>query len=115
MRISQCKNPGMPCALHLRTGVLTILKILPFRAQLFIAAVIVFGGLVLRVGLTQHATDDFGLFACFLLLTLLASGLKVNFPGVTGTMSVIFLFVLIGIQELGLGRRLLMSFVCSVR
>jgi len=107
--IPQDEDAGIACALHILAGALTALKTLPLRAQLFIAAVIIFGVLVLRVGLTQYATDDFGLFACFLLLTLLASGLKVNLPGVTGTMSVIFLFVLLGIQELSLGRALLTS------
>src|SRR5207302_9851792 len=39
----------------------------------------------------------------------LASTLKVSLPGFTGTMSVIFLFILIGIRELGLAETILMS------
>jgi putative nucleotidyltransferase with HDIG domain len=39
-------------------------------------------------------------FACYLLLALLSSGLKVRLPGVTGTLSVSFLFILAGMAEL---------------
>ncbi len=40
-------------------------------------------------------------FLCYLLLALLSSGLKVRLPGVTGTLSVSFLFILAGMAELG--------------
>jgi hypothetical protein len=40
-------------------------------------------------------------FLCYLLLTILSSGLKVTLPGVTGTLSVSFLFILSGVVELG--------------
>jgi diguanylate cyclase (GGDEF)-like protein/putative nucleotidyltransferase with HDIG domain len=40
-------------------------------------------------------------FVCYLLLALLSSGLKVRLPGVTGTLSVSFLFILSGMAELG--------------
>ena len=40
-------------------------------------------------------------FIAYLLLALLSSGLKVTLPGVTGTLSVSFLFILAGMVELG--------------
>jgi diguanylate cyclase (GGDEF)-like protein/putative nucleotidyltransferase with HDIG domain len=40
-------------------------------------------------------------FACYLVLALLSSGLKVSLPGVTGTLSVSFLFILASMAELG--------------
>ena len=40
-------------------------------------------------------------FACYLLLALLSSGLKVSLPAVTGTLSVSFLFILASMAELG--------------
>src|SRR2546430_6221685 len=43
-------------------------------------------------------------YLCYLALALLASGMKVNLPGVHGTMSVIFLFILIGVRELTLAQ-----------
>jgi diguanylate cyclase (GGDEF)-like protein/putative nucleotidyltransferase with HDIG domain len=46
------------------------------------------------------------MFVTYLAVTILASGLKVTLPGVTGTMSVWFLFMLIGFTELSLGETL---------
>ncbi len=67
-----------------------------------------FIGLVTLVGLVAAlqllAKTEQGLstrFVCYLLLTLLSSGLKVALPGVTGTLSVSFLFILSGLVELG--------------
>ena len=40
-------------------------------------------------------------FLCYFLLALLSSGLKVSLPGVTGTLSVSFLFILASMAELG--------------
>lgn len=48
-------------------------------------------------------------FACYLVVCILASGLKVNLPGILGTMSVNFLFILIGILDMSSGQTLLMG------
>ena len=40
-------------------------------------------------------------FLCYLLLASLSSCLKVRLPGVTGTLSVSFLFILAGMAEIG--------------
>ncbi|HVN06713.1 MAG TPA: diguanylate cyclase [Bryobacteraceae bacterium] len=44
-----------------------------------------------------------------MIVSALAAGLKVNLPGIPGTMSVGFLFVFIGITELGLAETLLIG------
>ncbi len=41
-------------------------------------------------------------FSCYLAIALAASRLKVNLPGIAGTMSVNFLFLLLGVLELSL-------------
>ena len=46
---------------------------------------------------------------CYLALALVAAGLKISIPAVTGTLSVGFLFPLVGIVELGLPEALLMG------
>src|SRR3984957_8824310 len=48
-------------------------------------------------------------FACYLLICVVASALKVNLPGILGTMSVNFLFILIGILDMGAGQTMLMG------
>ena len=57
---------------------------------------------------------DLSRFLCYLALALLASGMKVSLPGVTGTMSVIFLFILIGIRELTLAQTMVMGILGTV-
>ena len=52
---------------------------------------------------------DLPRFICYFLLALLSSGLKVSLPGVTGTMSVNFLFILMGIAELNLPQTLILG------
>jgi hypothetical protein len=67
-----------------------------------------FIGLVAFVGLMAvlrplAGTDEVwsARFVCYFLLALLSSGLKVSLPGVTGTLSVSFLFILASMAELG--------------
>jgi diguanylate cyclase (GGDEF)-like protein/putative nucleotidyltransferase with HDIG domain len=80
----------------------------------FIAARILIG-LVISIGVLAdcrllaqpfHPTP---LFFFYLVLALLSSGLKVSLPGVTGTMSVSFLFILAGLLELDLSRTLIIG------
>ena len=69
----------------------------------------IFIGLITLVGLLaviqSVSSADQGIsirFVCCLLLALLSSGLKVTLPGVTGTMSVSFLFILMSVSEFSL-------------
>jgi len=48
-------------------------------------------------------------FFCYLVIALAASRLKVNLPGITGTMSVNFLFLLLGVLELSLPEIIVMG------
>ena len=79
-------------------------------ARVFIGVIIACGFAVLASGLAYHAEWSASApFLCYFALAMLASGMKVQLPGVTGTMSVIFLFILIGIQELTVAETLLIS------
>jgi PAS domain S-box-containing protein len=51
-------------------------------------------------------------FTCYLVLAIMASGLKVNLPGVTGTMSVLFVFLLAAVSELHLQEALVIGMTC---
>ena len=48
-------------------------------------------------------------FACYLIIAVLSSGLKIQLPGIDGTMSVNFLFILIGVLELSLPETLIVG------
>jgi putative nucleotidyltransferase with HDIG domain len=82
-----------------------------FKAKIFITLVIVAGWLVLARGLFQWRSEDLASFVIYLIIALLASGLKLRLPGVTGTISVSFFFVLIGIASLNLPQVLVVG--CS--
>jgi diguanylate cyclase (GGDEF)-like protein/putative nucleotidyltransferase with HDIG domain len=70
--------------------------------RLFIGVVIACGTIVLSYS-TWHGESQNPLkFLCYLVIALAASRLKVNLPGITGTMSVNFLFLLLGVLELSL-------------
>ena len=60
-----------------------------------------------------HSSDPLK-FSCYLLAALLASSLKVVLPGIEGTLSVNFLFTLLGILELGLPETLLIVLACTL-
>lgn len=48
-------------------------------------------------------------FGCYMAICLLSSAMKINLPGILGTMSTNFLFVLLGILDLGSGQTILMG------
>jgi diguanylate cyclase (GGDEF)-like protein/putative nucleotidyltransferase with HDIG domain len=69
-------------------------------ASTFIGLITVVGLLaVLQPLATTHESLSVR-FVCYLVLALLSSSLKVTLPGVTGTLSVSFLFILAGMAEL---------------
>src|SRR5580698_6946699 len=57
-----------------------------------------------------HSTNPVK-FVCYMAAALLASSLKVSLPGIEGTMSMNFLFTLLGILELSLPETLLIGLV----
>jgi len=78
-------------------------------ARLYIATVIVAGTCVLAGGGLHWQTQLPFKFVSYLVVAVLASRLKVNLPGITGTMSVNFLFILLGVLELSFGETLVLG------
>ena len=78
-------------------------------------ALIVLGGITTLAELPLYWQCDDGLrFVVFTALALMTSAWKVALPGVKGTMSVNFLFVLVGTAQLSAGETLLMSVVAVI-
>ena len=71
-----------------------------FAPRAFISVVLVCGTIVLTYTVLHGKSQNPLKFACYLVIALAASRLKVNLPGITGTMSVNFLFLLLGVIEL---------------
>src|SRR5579862_9136399 len=68
----------------------------------FIAVVVICGMTVLTYTVMHGKSQNPIKFFCYLVIALAASRLKVNLPSITGTMSVNFLFLLLGVLELSL-------------
>ncbi|MGH9667818.1 MAG: HD-GYP domain-containing protein, partial [Bryobacteraceae bacterium] len=80
-----------------------------YRANLYIGAVIATGALILGLSLWHWQSQDWARYLFYCGVALVASGMKVSLPGVTGTLSMNFLFVLIGIAELSQSETMLMG------
>src|SRR5438445_540289 len=78
-------------------------------AKLLISLVVAAGTGVLLYGAIHPTSKNIAQFICYLLIAILASRLKVNLPGITGTMSVNFLFILLGILELSFTETLVLG------
>jgi len=74
---------------------------------LYIWSVIAAGVAAFSHGLWTWSSHDPARYLSFTLIALVASGMKVTLPSVTGTMSMNFLFMLIGISDFSLGEALL--------
>src|SRR5579871_6798318 len=79
------------------------------RAQWYICLVIAAGAATLAHGLWTWTSGDLRMYLSYGMIALLASGMKISLPSVKGTMSMSFLFVLIGISTFSLGETLAMG------
>jgi diguanylate cyclase (GGDEF)-like protein/putative nucleotidyltransferase with HDIG domain len=79
------------------------------RARVFIGATAALGMCALAHALLHWQSVDLARFVCYLLVAVLASSLKVQLPGLDGTMSVNFLFILLSVLELNLPETLVLG------
>jgi diguanylate cyclase (GGDEF)-like protein/putative nucleotidyltransferase with HDIG domain len=82
---------------------------LSIQTKAFVGMTVSIGIVVLAFSLSHWQSQDLMRFACYLAVALLASGLKVQLPGIDGTMSVNFLFILLGVLELSLPETLVIG------
>jgi diguanylate cyclase (GGDEF)-like protein/putative nucleotidyltransferase with HDIG domain len=69
-------------------------------AKIYISAIVAIGVAVTVAELTLWESQDLIRFFCYLALAILASRLKVSLPGISGALSVLFIFILFAIVEL---------------
>ncbi|MDQ6665752.1 MAG: diguanylate cyclase [Acidobacteriota bacterium] len=82
---------------------------MPVKARIYIGFMLGGAAAILSGALLHWQCNDPVRFVAYFFLALMGSGLKVTLPGIFGTMSVNFLFVLIGLLELSLSETLLMG------
>jgi putative nucleotidyltransferase with HDIG domain len=85
-----------------------------FRARAFIVGMALAGTICLLLAFAHWQSSDVVKFVCYLIAALLASSLKVSLPGIEGTLSVNFLFTLLGILELGLAETLVIGLAATL-
>jgi len=78
----------------------TPLQPLPSKARLFIALITAVGIGVVSVSCANWESPDLLKYGSFLMVAIFSSGLRIRVPGITGTLSLTFLFVLFGIIQL---------------
>jgi putative nucleotidyltransferase with HDIG domain len=83
-------------------------------ARAFIAGMALAGAVCLTFALWHWQSNDPLKFVCYLIAALLASSLKVTLPGIEGTLSVNFLFTLLGILELSLPETLVIGLASTL-
>jgi diguanylate cyclase (GGDEF)-like protein/putative nucleotidyltransferase with HDIG domain len=82
---------------------------MPIRAKIFIFITATSGVSVLALSCLHWHSNDLLKFGCYFLIAVFASTMKVKLPGIDSTMSVHFLFVLLGVIELSLAETLLIG------
>src|SRR5580698_5611657 len=80
-----------------------------FRAKIFIGVTAALGMWAMAYSVWHWQSVDLARFACYLLVAVIASGLKIQLPGLDGTMSVNFLFILLSVLELNLPETLILG------
>jgi diguanylate cyclase (GGDEF)-like protein/putative nucleotidyltransferase with HDIG domain len=80
------------------------------KAKTYLATVYLIGIVTGLIAMSQWQLSDPVRFACYLLIALLASGLKVSLPGINGSMSVNFFFIILGVMELSLPETLIIGY-----
>src|SRR6267142_2568634 len=82
---------------------------LSIQTKAFVGVTSLLGAVVMVSALSHLHSTDLTRFVCYLAVAILASGLKVQLPGIDGTMSVNFLFILLGVLELSLPETLIVG------
>jgi diguanylate cyclase (GGDEF)-like protein/putative nucleotidyltransferase with HDIG domain len=78
-------------------------------ARVYILATVLFGLACLGYSLKTWSSGHWGQFLWYLACAMLSSKLKVTLPGMTGTLSVNFVFILIGVTELSLAETVIIA------
>jgi diguanylate cyclase (GGDEF)-like protein/putative nucleotidyltransferase with HDIG domain len=84
------------------------------QTKAFVGVTVAIGAVVLASAVWHWQSADLSRFVCYLAVAVLASGLKVQLPGIDGTMSVNFLFILLGVMELSLPETLVIGCAASL-
>jgi len=86
---------------------------MPVKAKLFIALASIPGLMMLSLGVSHWESADPVRFTIYLLLAVAASTIKVRLPGIRGSLSLNFLFILIGVSQLSFSETLALGAIAA--
>ncbi len=84
------------------------------NSKLYISCVITAGCAVIAMACAQWNSQDPRRFLAYLMLAMVAATLKVRLPGMTGTYSLNFLFILLGVATLSFSEAVLIGAASSI-
>lgn len=87
---------------------------MPNKAKSYIACTVAIGLAILAAAIFRWPSSDVPRYLTYFLLGLVASTLKVRLPGIEGTMSVNFLFILIGVAEFSFSETVALACAAAV-
>ena len=91
------------------TKVLSNRNKMSYLAKIYVSSIVVIGAMVTLVELAHWQSQDLVRFVCYLALAIFASRLKVSLPGISGALSVLFIFILFAIVEMSLPEALVVG------
>lgn len=87
---------------------------MPARARIYIAFVVLAGSSALAGALANWTWFDPALFWSYLLIAMVSSVFKVALPGIKGTISMSYLFLMLGVVRLSLGETLIIGLTATL-
>ncbi len=91
-----------------------IFKPLAAKVRLFVLITGILGVSVIGSSLANWESADLLKYAGFLLMAVFSSGMRISVPGMPGTLSLNFIFVLFGLVDLGASETVLMGTVVTL-
>jgi diguanylate cyclase (GGDEF)-like protein/putative nucleotidyltransferase with HDIG domain len=82
---------------------------MPLRARIYVTVYVALGAATIATAVYPWQSEGMGRFCFYLLLTSLASGMKVDLPGISGTMSVCFLLSLVAVAEMSISEAIVIG------
>ena len=91
-----------------------IFKPLAAKVRLFVLITGILGSFVIATSLAGWESADLVKYAGFLLMALFSSRMRISVPGMPGTLSLNFVFVLFGLVDLSVGETVMLGTIVTL-
>jgi diguanylate cyclase (GGDEF)-like protein/putative nucleotidyltransferase with HDIG domain len=92
----------------------SIFQPLAAKVRLFVMVVGILGTLVIAHSVMTWESTDLLKYAGFLLMAVFSSGMRIRVPGMPGTLSLNFIFILFGLVDLGTSETIIMGTIVTL-